>query len=190
MFTAALARRLGAAPKRPLAEAWRAMSSAPAAAAKAVLPAGASQHVKAQQPKQQQPLVTMVTHARPAGAPKPPIIPRGCAGRFAVIKLGGTQYKVTVDDVIAAEKVKGPDIGELIDVKDVLLLGTEERTWVGRPTVPGARVQMLVEEHTKDQKVVIFKMRRRKSSRRTRGFRRDVTVLRVMEIEHKDLDAA
>jgi large subunit ribosomal protein L21 len=126
--------------------------------------------------------VTVVSHIPPAGAPAAVEVPEECQPVFAIIKLGGTQYKVTVDDVIAAEKVIGPEIGELVDIKDVLLVGTRHITMVGQPTVPRARVQVLVEEHTRDEKVIIFKKRRRKSSKRTKGFRREVTVLRVMAI--------
>eukprot|EP00612_Vaucheria_litorea_P001914 CAMPEP_0171454784 /NCGR_PEP_ID=MMETSP0945-20130129/1936_1 /TAXON_ID=109269 /ORGANISM="Vaucheria litorea, Strain CCMP2940" /LENGTH=106 /DNA_ID=CAMNT_0011979885 /DNA_START=192 /DNA_END=512 /DNA_ORIENTATION=- len=104
------------------------------------------------------------------------------------MKLNGTQFKVTVNDVIAVDRIKDPDIGETIDIKDVLLIGTRDRTWVGRPNVPESRVRLLVEEQTRDEKVVIFKMRRRKGSKRTKGFRRHVTVMRVTDIFCKGME--
>ncbi|RYH03694.1 50S ribosomal protein L21, partial [archaeon] len=64
----------------------------------------------------------------------------------------------------------------------VLLLGSKNSTIIGRPLLPKSLVRLEVEELTKDRKVIAFKTRRRKSSRRTRGFRRDLTVLRVKEI--------
>ena len=64
----------------------------------------------------------------------------------------------------------------------VLLLGSASETVVGRPLVPDARVVCSVEEQTKDAKVVIFKKRKRKASRRRNGFRRMVTLLRVTDI--------
>lgn len=63
-----------------------------------------------------------------------------------------------------------------------MLVGSKYGTLVGRPIVPGARVTAYVEELTKDKKVTILKFRRRKNSKRTKGFRRDITVLRIKEI--------
>lgn len=59
---------------------------------------------------------------------------------------------MTKDDVIVAEKLAG-DIGETLDITDVLLLGTRDETVVGRPMVPGATVKLFVEEQTRDKKV-------------------------------------
>ena len=71
----------------------------------------------------------------------------------------------------------------------MLLVGSQFGTIIGRPNVEGAKVQVEVEELTKDKKTITLKFRRRKNSRRTRGFRRDVAVLRVLDIlppaEHK-----
>ncbi|CAI5722425.1 unnamed protein product [Peronospora destructor] len=92
---------------------------------------------------------------------------------FAVVKLAGTQYKVTQGDVVIAEKMK--------DAK-VLLLGNVNQTIVGRPLVDGAKVRARVEEQTLDAKIDVFKKKRRKNYRRWNGFRREVTVLRVTAI--------
>jgi large subunit ribosomal protein L21 len=105
---------------------------------------------------------------------------------FAVIKLGGTQYKVVIGDVIVAEKIKNWDIGETHQVDQVLLTGTKDYTKIGRPLVPNASVSLHVEEQTKDEKVIIFKKRRRKNSQRKNGFRREVTLVRVTGIEPGD----
>eukprot|EP00904_Undaria_pinnatifida_P007673 jgi/Undpi1/4035/HiC_scaffold_16.g07402.m1 len=110
-----------------------------------------------------------------------PAVPDGCEAKFAVIRLGNTQYKVTKDDVIVAEKLTG-DIGTTLDITDVLLVGTTEATVVGRPVVPGATVRLYVEEQTRDKKVVVYKKRRRKSSKTTQGHRREITLLRVTDI--------
>ena len=105
--------------------------------------------------------------------------------KFAVIKLSGTQYKIAVDDVINTELIHGYDIGESIEIHDVLLIGSQNETFVGRPIVQGATVVLEVEEHTKDKKVVIFKKKRRKNYKRKTGYRRDVTILRVKDIQHE-----
>mmetsp|Transcript_30011 Transcript_30011/g.41224 ORF Transcript_30011/g.41224 Transcript_30011/m.41224 type:complete len:115 (+) Transcript_30011:252-596(+) len=104
--------------------------------------------------------------------------------------MSGTQYKVTMDDVIVVDKIDGIDIGDDININKVLLVGSKTSTIVGHPTVEGARVILTVEEITKDKKVITFKMRRRKNSKSTRGFRRDVAILRVKDIILNDVTLA
>jgi ribosomal protein L21 len=103
---------------------------------------------------------------------------------FAVIALGGTQYKVTPGDVINAEFVKGAgDVGSALDVTAVHVVGTASRTVLGRPTVPGAVVRCTVEEVVRDAKVIVYKKNRRKRYQKTQGHRRLVTRLRVNAID-------
>lgn len=64
-----------------------------------------------------------------------------------------------------------------------MMLGSRATTVLGRPQIAGAKVTFEVEEKTKDKKVIAFKFRRRKNSRRTRGFRRSITILRVKGID-------
>jgi len=114
-----------------------------------------------------------------AGAP--------AGGLFAIIDLAGSQQKVTLDDVVIVNKLKPVDkwsVGSVhtLTADDVLLLGSSHLTLVGLPGVKGAEVDLMVEEITKDEKVIVFKKRRRKHSRRKNGFRRDVTMLRVLDI--------
>jgi large subunit ribosomal protein L21 len=101
---------------------------------------------------------------------------------FAVVALSGTQYKVCPDDTIVVDKMDGVDIGDQIDIKDVLLVGSKKATMVGHPFVVGSKVLASVEEMAKDKKVITFKTRRRKASKRMRGFRRQITVLRIDDI--------
>eukprot|EP01031_Cornospumella_fuschlensis_P033029 gene33029-39954_t len=133
-------------------------------------------------PKTDGPRVSIVKH--PHILPPADHVPAASTthNKFAVIALSGRQYKVTEDDVIVADKMEGVDIGQVVDIHDVLLLGSKNSTVIGRPLLPKTLVRLEVEELTKDRKVIAFKTRRRKSSRRTRGFRRDLTVLRVKEI--------
>ena len=105
--------------------------------------------------------------------------------RFAVVRLGGTQYKITKDDVIVAEKLD-VQVGADLIIDEVLLVGSDLATVVGRPTVPKATVTCAVEEQTRDAKVVVFKKRRRQNSRRRNGHRRHVTLLRVTDIDPGD----
>jgi large subunit ribosomal protein L21 len=99
---------------------------------------------------------------------------------FAVIKTGGKQYRVAAEDVLQIEKVKG-DPGEIIQFGEVLLLGGDE-VKLGLPTVAGASVAAEVLEQGRGPKVIAFKKRRRKNSRRKRGHRQEFTLVRVTEI--------
>ena len=99
---------------------------------------------------------------------------------FAVIKTGGKQYRVAAEDVLEIGKVKG-DPGEIIQFGEVLLLGGDD-VKVGVPTVSGASVAAEVLEQGRGPKVIAFKKRRRKNSRRKRGHRQEFTLVRVTEI--------
>lgn len=100
---------------------------------------------------------------------------------FAVVKTGGKQYKVACGDVIKVEKLAA-EAGSTVEIDDVLMVGGESGLTVGAPTVAGAKVAFEVLEQAKADKVTIFKKRRRKNSRRTRGHRQQLTVLRVTDI--------
>src|SRR5258708_18418467 len=99
---------------------------------------------------------------------------------FAVIKPGGRQYRVVPDDVLEIGKIAGED-GTRVQLGEVLLPGGE-RPVLGAPTVAGASVAAEVLQHKRGPKIIAFKKRRRKNSRRKRGYRDEITVLRVTEI--------
>ena len=99
---------------------------------------------------------------------------------FAVIKTGGKQYRVAADDVLKIEKLKG-EPGEIVQLGDVLVVGGDSVT-LGAPTVAGASVAAEVLEQSRGAKVIAFKKRRRKNSRRKRGHRQDFTLVRISEI--------
>jgi large subunit ribosomal protein L21 len=99
---------------------------------------------------------------------------------FAVIRTGGKQYRVAAEDVIKVEKVKG-DPGEIVQFGEVLVVGGDNVT-LGVPTIAGASVAAEVLEQGRGAKVIAFKKRRRKNSRRKRGHRQEFTLLRVTEI--------
>jgi len=99
---------------------------------------------------------------------------------FAVIKTGGKQYRVAEKDVITVDKVKGAP-GDLVEFGEVLVVGGD-KVMVGTPTVKGASVAGEVVEQTRGAKVIAFKKRRRKNSRRKRGHRQELSVIRITEI--------
>ncbi len=99
---------------------------------------------------------------------------------FAVIKTGGRQYRVVPDDVLEIGKIAG-DVGTIVQLGEVLLVGGEQPV-LGVPTVAGATVAAEVLQHKRGPKIISFKKRRRKNSRRKRGYRDEITVLRITEI--------
>lgn len=99
---------------------------------------------------------------------------------FAVIKAGGKQYRVAEDQVLKVEGVKG-EPGTIVTLGDVIMLGGETTT-LGSPTVAGASVAAEIIEHGRGPKVIAFKKRRRKNSRRKRGHRQDFVLIRISEI--------
>lgn len=103
---------------------------------------------------------------------------------FAVLKTGGKQYKVQAGDVLRVEKLAA-DAGEKVQFNEILMVGAT----VGTPTVDGAGVQAEVIDQIKGEKVIHFVKRRRKhSSKRTKGHRQQLTLLRVTDILEKGAD--
>ncbi len=100
---------------------------------------------------------------------------------FAVLKTGGKQYKVQSGDVLRVEKLAA-DAGETIQFNEILMLGGDS-TVLGTPTIAGAAVQATVIDQIKGDKVINFVKRRRKhSSKRTKGHRQKLTLLRITDI--------
>jgi large subunit ribosomal protein L21 len=100
---------------------------------------------------------------------------------YAVIKTGGKQYRVAKDDVLTVEKLDG-DAGTKLELTQVLLVGEGADVKVGAPLVSGAKVLFEVVEQTRGPKLIAFKKRRRKNSRRKRGHRQDLTKIRITGI--------
>ena len=100
---------------------------------------------------------------------------------FAVIKTGGKQYKVALNDVLRVEKLAG-EPGDLVELGAVLAIGGEAGVTLGGPLVEGAMVAAEVVEQDRADKIIVFKKKRRKNHRRRNGHRQHETVLRVTEI--------
>jgi large subunit ribosomal protein L21 len=96
---------------------------------------------------------------------------------FAVIKTGGKQYRVAPEDKLQIARVAG-NPGDVVEFAEVLVVGGE----IGTPTVAGASVAGEVLEQGRGPKVIAFKKRRRKNSRRKRGHRQEYTLVRITEI--------
>jgi large subunit ribosomal protein L21 len=100
---------------------------------------------------------------------------------FAVIKTGGKQYRVAADDVLKIDRVAG-EVGDIVQIGNVLAHGEGDKVTLGSPFVDGASVAAEVVEQGKAKTVIAFKKRRRQNSRRTRGHRQLLTTVRISEI--------
>jgi large subunit ribosomal protein L21 len=94
---------------------------------------------------------------------------------FAIFQTGGKQYRVKTGDVIKVEKLNAD--GD-VTFDHVLMIGDR----VGTPTIDGAKIIATVVEQKRDNKVLVFKKKRRQNYRRTRGHRQFITVLKIKEI--------
>lgn len=101
---------------------------------------------------------------------------------FAIIRTGGKQYKVSKDTYINVEKLDAKQ-GDKITITDVLLLSDGDKTTVGAPVVNGASVTVEVLDQIRDDKVIIFKKRRRQNYRRKNGHRQHLTTIKIVDIK-------
>lgn len=100
---------------------------------------------------------------------------------FAILKTGGKQYRVAENDVIVVERLTG-EAGDSVAFEDVLMVGDDKKVETGTPLVSGATVAGEILEQARGDKILIFKKKRRKNYRRTRGHRQDLSVVRITEI--------
>jgi len=103
---------------------------------------------------------------------------------FAVIKTGGKQYKVSANDTIRIEKLDDK-AGKKFEFKDVLLTTDSTTTEIGSPMIDGAYVEAELLKQARNDKVIIFKKRRRQNSRRKRGHRQHVSIVKILKIYGK-----
>ncbi|KAJ1621994.1 ribosomal protein L21-like protein [Pavlovales sp. CCMP2436] len=111
----------------------------------------------------------------------------GPADHFAIIALSGTQFKVTPDSMICTTRLVG-SVGSVLTIEQVLLAGSRGKTVIGSPQIEGATVQLRIEEHTLQDKVIVFKKKRRKGYRRWQGHRQGLTIVRVLGISVPQLE--
>ena len=100
---------------------------------------------------------------------------------YAVIKTGGKQHKVSEGDVIAIEKIEG-DKGDAIVFDQVLMVEKDGDIRIGRPVVEGAKVTGEILAQTKGDKLIVFKMKKRKGFHKKNGHRQQLTSMRIKEI--------
>ena len=101
---------------------------------------------------------------------------------YAIIRTGGKQYRVEPGDVVRLESLDG-EVGSRVTLDDVLLVGEGDVIRVGAPRVENAAVEGTVVEQGRDRKIRVFKHKRRKQYRRTRGHRQAFTAVRIERVE-------
>lgn len=117
---------------------------------------------------------------RPRRAPNRPDGPKPI-GHFAVIETGGKQYRVSVGDKIAVERLEG-DEGSEISLNRVLMIGGDGAPRIGAPMLDGVAVTATIENQYRGEKIVIFKMKPKKRYRRRTGHRQNLTRLSITAI--------
>lgn len=100
---------------------------------------------------------------------------------YAVVRTGGKQYRVSPGDVIDVEKLEG-EIGDAIELSEVLLVSDDDGVMVGRPLLEGTTVKAQIVDQARHRKILIFKYKRRKRYRRKAGHRQPFTALKIAEI--------
>ena len=99
----------------------------------------------------------------------------------AVVKTGGKEYRISKGDLIRVEKMEGK-VGDQVTMKDVLMISDEDKVQVGNPFLTNAVITGEIVQQVRGKKVLIYKMKRRKNYRRTKGHRQTYTYIRVNEI--------
>jgi large subunit ribosomal protein L21 len=100
---------------------------------------------------------------------------------YAVISSGGKQYRVQPGETVRVERLEA-EAGQNVKFDDVLAVSTDKGFQVGTPTVAGASVSGTVVNHGRAKKVIVFKFKRKKQYKRTRGHRQDFTAVKISQI--------
>jgi large subunit ribosomal protein L21 len=99
----------------------------------------------------------------------------------AVVKTGGKEYRISKGDLIRVEKMEGK-VGDQVTMKDILMISDEDKVQVGNPFLTNAVITGEIVQQVRGKKVLIYKMKRRKNYRRTKGHRQTYTYVRVNDI--------
>ena len=103
---------------------------------------------------------------------------------FAIIEIGGKQYRVAPDQKIRVDKIVDKEVGQKISLDKVFCLENDQgQLTIGAPLVVGAAVEAEVLQNYRDKKIIIFKKRRRQNSRRKNGHRQYKTELKILSIK-------
>lgn len=101
---------------------------------------------------------------------------------YAIIRTGGKQYRVEPGDVVRFEHLEAA-VGSSVTLDDVLLVGEGDDVQVGAPRLENVAVEGTVVEQARDRKIRVFKQKRRKGYRRTRGHRQSFTAVKIDRVQ-------
>lgn len=101
---------------------------------------------------------------------------------YAIVKTGGKQYRVEKGATLVVEKIDAAK-GDKVSLDEVLMIGDDKKTTVGTPLVKGASVNAEIVSQFKDEKVIVFKKKRRQNYRRKKGHRQDLTLVQITDIK-------
>ncbi len=100
---------------------------------------------------------------------------------YVIVQTGGKQYQLKEGDTVRIERLEG-EVGSQVVIDSVLAAKTDEGMKVGRPKIEGARVVGTIMRQGRAPKVLIYKFKRRKGFRRTKGHRQEFTEIRIDQI--------
>jgi len=100
---------------------------------------------------------------------------------YAIIRTGGKQYQVAAGDTLKVERIQG-EVGDTIEINDVLLVADGDKVTVGQPVIEGARVTAKITEQGRAKKILVFKKKKRKGYQVKNGHRQQYTALTIEEV--------
>ena len=100
---------------------------------------------------------------------------------YAIVEIQGKQYKVSEGDVVQVEKI-GKEVGEKVELNNILMISGEEKIEVGNPYVQKAKVMGEIVEQGKGKKIIVFKYKRRKGYKRKQGHRQQLSKVKIEKI--------
>lgn len=98
---------------------------------------------------------------------------------YAIIRTGGKQFRVSPGDVIRIPSLADKNEGDTVEFEDILVAGSDQGVRIGAPTVSGARVTGTVLKNGRGPKIIVFKFKRRKHYKRTKGHRQGFTAIKI-----------
>ncbi len=101
---------------------------------------------------------------------------------YAVVNLNGNQYMVTKDAEIKVDKLNSNDTKKSIEIKDVLLYKDDKNILIGKPYLSNVTVKAEYIKDIKDKKIIVFKFRRRKNSKKKQGHREQYSIIKIKDI--------
>ena len=100
---------------------------------------------------------------------------------YAIFDTGGKQYQAEQGAVLQVESLEG-EVGTTIELPNVRFIQSDPSPIVGQPTIPNALIKAEILRHGRTRSIMVFKKKRRKNYRRTKGHRQDFTQIRIAEI--------